>query len=76
MAVYRQVGDDDVRAPPPIEAEALGEPGRGEDLADVHPLEKLAAALDHHRMIVDDENSHAPRFRWPQLLPDAPSAAG
>jgi hypothetical protein len=44
---------------------------RAEDFADVHPLEKLAAALDHHRMIVDDENSHAPRFRWPQLPSDA-----
>ena len=34
---------------------------RGENFADVHPLEKQAAAVDHHRMIVNDENSHAPR---------------
>jgi hypothetical protein len=42
---------------------------RGEDFADVHPLEKLAAAVDHHRMIVDDENSHAPRFAGPSSRP-------
>ncbi len=54
---HGKVDDDHVGLLRPVEAEAIGEALRLDDLFDARVLKKLTAALQHDRMIVDDENA-------------------
>ena len=54
---HRQVDDDDVGLLRAIEAEAVGEGLRLDDLVDAGIFEQLPAALQHDRVIVDDQHT-------------------
>ena len=54
---HGEIDDDHVRLLGAIEAKAVGEALRLDDLLDAGILEQLATALQHDRMIVDDEDA-------------------